>query len=63
MNYSNLSDAKSGVGYSRKIRGFNFRNNIKFNKKPNSSKMSEDTYKISICPESKENIEKAKNDG
>ena len=44
MNYSNLSDAKSGVGYSRKIRGFNFRNNIKFNKKPNSSKMSEDTY-------------------
>ena len=43
-NYSNLSGAKQGQGFSRKIRGFNFRNNIKFNKKPNSNKISEDDY-------------------
>ena len=43
-NYSNLSDAKHGQGFSRKIRGFNFRNNIKFNKKPNSNKMLDDDY-------------------
>jgi hypothetical protein len=42
--YSNFSDAKPAKGYSRKIRGFNFRNNIKFNKKPNSRKESEDTF-------------------
>ena len=42
--YSNLSDAKPAMGYSRKIRGFNFRNNIKFNKKPVSRKESEDDY-------------------
>ena len=43
-NYSHLSDAKPAMGYSRKIRGFNFRNNIKFNKKPNSSKKIEDNF-------------------
>ena len=39
-NYSNLSDAKN----SKKIRGFNFRNNIKFNKKNNSNKISDEAY-------------------
>ena len=43
-NYSNLSDAKIGQGHSRKIRGFNFRNNIKFNKKNNSNKISDEAY-------------------
>ena len=43
-NYSNFSDSKHGQGFSRKIRGFNFRNNIKFNKKPNSNKISDDDY-------------------
>ena len=43
-NHSNLSDAKQGQGYSRKIRGFNFRNNIKYNKNPNSGKISEEVY-------------------
>ena len=43
-NYSNLSDAKNGQGFSKKIRGFNFRNNITFNQKPNSSKISQDNY-------------------
>ena len=38
-NYSHLSESKNKQGYSQKIRGFNFRNNIKFNQKPNSSKV------------------------
>ena len=40
-NYANLSDAKKGQGYSRKIRGFNFRNSIK---KVDSNKISDDSY-------------------
>ena len=40
-NYANLSDAKKGQGYSRKIRGFNFRNSIK---KIDSNKISDDSY-------------------
>ena len=44
MNHSHFSESKDGQGYSRKIRGFNFRNNIKFSKKPNSSKISEEAY-------------------
>lgn len=43
-NYSNLSDAKPAQGYSRKIRGFNFRNNIKYNKNPNSNNTSEEDF-------------------
>ena len=41
-NYSNLLDAKKGQGYSRKIRGFNFRNSIQCNQKINSNKISDD---------------------
>ena len=44
LNHSHFSESKEGQGYSRKIRGFNFRNNIKFNKNPNSSKISDEAY-------------------
>ena len=40
-NYANLSDAKKEQGYSRKMRGFNFRNRIK---KVDSNKISDDSY-------------------
>ena len=40
-NYSHLSESKNKQGFSQKIRGFNFRNNIKFTQKPNSGKMSQ----------------------
>ena len=40
INFSNLSNMKHKGGYSRKIRGFNFRNNIQYNKNQNS----EDEY-------------------
>ena len=43
-NYSNLSDAKPAQGYPRKIRGFNFRNNIKYNKNPNSNNTSDEDF-------------------
>ena len=43
INLSHLSDTKQKDRYSRKIRGFNFRNNIKYNK----SQISDDKfYKI-----------------
>ena len=43
INLSHLSDTKQKDRYSRKIRGFNFRNNIKYNK----SQISDDEfYKI-----------------
>ena len=43
VNLSHLSDQKQKDRYSRKIRGFNFRNNIKYNK----NQISEDEfYKI-----------------
>ena len=40
INFSNLANMKHKSGYSRKIRGFNFRNNIQYNKNQNS----EDEY-------------------
>ena len=40
INFSHSPDTKHKSGYSRKIRGFNFRNNIKYNKNQNS----EDEY-------------------